>query len=1318
MPHQHKMLLLGFIVLLAICCIAGTSTWADTQAPDQDALFTALVQVQSYEEGKALLETNSGLVDFWFFTGCANVLGELSTYDFEKALLIDQILIDAVDLLESEEERKNALGWCLSSQASIYLGQFRREEALHLYEQALALFETLPEHLPGVAATCSNLGDIHADRGEYDDALLLYEKSIALYQEMKAPLGEGKAQRDIGDIYVRMGRYAEAEVQYGKALSLIQKLYSFPNLSKSLVMAGRKAEAEIYAARAYLNAVQYKFKEAVSNIKEASQIYYAIQDTIGLLATVNQLADVSLSWGHVEDAIRYYNGVKEDAKNIIDKYPDAYMFFSVLLQSLAGLGDAYSQQGLYQQAEASYNEALSIAEEYNDEPGKAAICLNFGLLLAERDRYEEAEKDILSALTIFERFGDWRGMIRCYAALSVVKTAVHDYEQALEFFDKTKEVIEDLGIDDPLLKAGLYTNLGSLYFQRGDLAAAEDCYAIALEQANRTEPPAAVDIYINIANLQLARGSLQEALETCQTASELAARLVYPRATAAARQCEGSVYLALGNHLEALARFQDALEISKQIDDPRGMIEAFHAMGLTYHLMGRFADALRYYGSALDVSQSSGYSLRDRAFTYQGIGAVYSSLGDLDKALENYSEALRIFEELEDHRGLGLCYAMIGSVRISQRKYEIAESYFLSGIQFLEESGHRSDQAFVYINLGYLYKQLGKKEQALSSLQQALQMSEQMGNELLVTLASLHLGDTLLAAGDSVSALSYYEIARDKILVMGSPFEAARVYTRIGQVYESNNQAHEAQEAYRQAIGFLEDTRGYMQIEELKSLWPQLGLDAYKRLINLLIRDGEIEQGLFYVERLKAKTLIDLMANGWTSFREGIAQTLLQEEQELFHEISRLEQELHKEWSKPKEQRRDRWLEDIQEVIAYKKEQYANLLVEIKLKAPQYAAVRTVDPEQLGLAYHSVWEQLSPGEVIVEYFVSNDETIVWVITQDGIHTASRIAMTRGDLTEQVRGFREEIENQPVREQAAVAYLSALEKGRYLYELLISPVEQYLKGATHLVIVPSDVLFYLPFGALVSCPGCEGQDLLGGKFLIEDYSISYAPSLSSLYWPFQHHGSGTYESILAVGNPTTDLRPLPFAEKEVKAAAALFHQPTVLIRDEATEATIKADLQTTQYDVVHLSTHGLFDTRMPLLSELAFCAGGNNDGALYAGEILGLPLETNLVVLSACQTALPPELTEETKGLVVGDELQGLSQALFVAGAPSAILTLWNVNDSSTSNLMQAMYRKLMGGDPKGEALRKAQLALIHDPTNLDYHHPYYWAPFVLYGDWR
>ena len=360
----------------------------------------------------------------------------------------------------------------------------------------------------------------------------------------------------------------------------------------------------------------------------------------------------------------------------------------------------------------------------------------------------------------------------------------------------------------------------------------------------------------------------------------------------------------------------------------------------------------------------------------------------------------------------------------------------------------------------------------------------------------------------------------------------------------------------------------------------------------------------------------------------------------------------------------------------------------------------------------SVQEHLGEGTVALEYFVTSDETILWVVTQEGVQTASRIAISRDELTKQVRAFREEIEDPPAPGQEAVSYLSALEKGRDLYEPLIAPVENYLQGGMHLVIIPSDVLFYLPFGALVDCPGCDKRNLYGGKFLIENYSVSYAPSLSSLYWPFQHASEGSYNSILAVGNPTGDLTA---SEQEVKQAAALFPQATVLIGEKGTEAAVKGALRTQNYDVVHLSTHGLFDTTMPLLSELVFRKGGNDDGNLYAGEILGLPLKTNLVVLSACQTALPPKLTQETEGLVVGDELQGLSQALFVAGAPSAVVTLWNVNDKSTSQLMQVMYRGLMKGKSKGEALRQAQLSLLHDTT---YRHPYYWGPFVLYGVWR
>jgi CHAT domain-containing protein len=204
----------------------------------------------------------------------------------------------------------------------------------------------------------------------------------------------------------------------------------------------------------------------------------------------------------------------------------------------------------------------------------------------------------------------------------------------------------------------------------------------------------------------------------------------------------------------------------------------------------------------------------------------------------------------------------------------------------------------------------------------------------------------------------------------------------------------------------------------------------------------------------------------------------------------------------------------------------------------------------------------------------------------------------------------------------------------------------------------------------------------------------------------------------VGNPTEDL---PAAEQEATAIASSFQESTLVVGKAGTEAAVKRALKTQDYDVVHLATHGAFDRVLPLLSRLAFCESEDEDGALYAGEILGLSLTSNLVVLSACQTALPPQLTEETQELVLGDELQGLSQALFVAGAPSAILTLWNVNDVSTSELMQAMYQQLQQGSEKRGALQQAQLTKLPpltDPDGFMYRHPYYWAPFVLYGDWR
>jgi CHAT domain-containing protein len=390
--------------------------------------------------------------------------------------------------------------------------------------------------------------------------------------------------------------------------------------------------------------------------------------------------------------------------------------------------------------------------------------------------------------------------------------------------------------------------------------------------------------------------------------------------------------------------------------------------------------------------------------------------------------------------------------------------------------------------------------------------------------------------------------------------------------------------------------------------------------------------------------------------------------------------------------------------------EYDAFLAELERDNPALGDTLSVNAERLAQYCQDVEGKLGVSTVALEYFVTDAETILWVITEDGIQTASRIAVSRDDLAQAVKSFRDVIQTPS---SQAMFDMAPMEQGSALYDLLIAPVEEYLVGAEHLVIIPSDVLFYVPFAALYYCPGCQGGSLLGGQYLIERFTLSYAPSLASLYWPLQHEGDGSYTSVLSVGNPTGDLLA---AQAEATAVAGLFSDATLLLREEGTEAAVKGTLGAREYDVVHLSTHGLFDPAMPLLSEVVFREGGGEDGHLYAGEILGLSLsQTELVVMSACQTALPPEIRQD---VVVGDEIQGLGQALFVAGVPTALLTLWNVNDASTGELMVEFYQELMSGQAKAESLAEAQLALLRGDYSLAYRHPYYWAPFVMYGDWR
>jgi CHAT domain-containing protein len=318
---------------------------------------------------------------------------------------------------------------------------------------------------------------------------------------------------------------------------------------------------------------------------------------------------------------------------------------------------------------------------------------------------------------------------------------------------------------------------------------------------------------------------------------------------------------------------------------------------------------------------------------------------------------------------------------------------------------------------------------------------------------------------------------------------------------------------------------------------------------------------------------------------------------------------------------------------------------------------------------------LGEGTVVLAYFVSDEAASVSVITYEGVQTTSKIAITRNELIEQVQSFREAIEDPPVLEQAAVSYLSALEKGRDLYELLIAPVEEYLEGFSHLVIIPSDVLFYVPFSALYHCSGCEKRDLYGGEFLIERYPISHASSLCSLELSLQKGSREEYRSILAVGNPSGDLY---CSEEETRNVASLFPERTVLIGAEATEATIKYLLRERRYDVVHFATHSLsLDGQAPFLTGIRLLPSENEDGVLRISELLGLGISIDLLTFSTGLSIEPPVESVAVGNRTVsftGEAFRVLTDALLASGVASTVIPLGNVNIWSTEKLMEVMYQ--------------------------------------------
>jgi CHAT domain-containing protein/tetratricopeptide (TPR) repeat protein len=675
----------------------------------------------------------------------------------------------------------------------------------------------------------------------------------------------------------------------------------------------------------------------------------------------------------------------------------------------------------------------------------------------------------------------------------------------------------------------------------------------------------------------------------------------------------------------------------------------------------RYDRVATYSQEALDLSRREGYK------SFQG-GALLNlsearwNLGQRDEAMRLAQEALGLSEEMR-HGSTGLAgrsHQMLGLYSLKMERLPEAIEHCQKSLESLRKARAWAPLAQSYFFLGQAQRKSDRREEAEISYNRSIKIAKAVGR-----------AETLW-----------------------------RAYSELGHLAAKEGEQRKAFKYYAEAIAIIEGMRGELGDPALKALFMENKFQVYEWMIRLLHGMKRDEEAFQYLERAKARTMLDMLGDKTFASKNSEIENLLAKERAVREQIQDLERvsgQLQQEESEEEEGSDESSVEsgsrEGKEIELLQAEQ-KTLLDRIEQLNPDLGSLLQVNP----LKGKEVQALLDEDTVLLAYYAGSEWTGVFVVTKDkilGLH----LEISRKELAEKVKEFRKDTE-----EGLTVKALTSKDYEKPLtdlYGILIKPVEKELAGKKHLVVVPHGMLHYLPFQALRSPEG---------KYLIESHTVSYLPSASVLKYA-REKNRGNHEDLLAVANPKTDLSPLPAAELEAREVSALFDRKQVLLGPGATETKFKSEGP--RYDMLLFSTHGEMIESAPLESNLRFTPTPEDDGKLKVSEIFDMEVKANLVTLSACETGL----ARGTKGgFPQGDDLVGLSRAFIHAGAPSVVASLWKVSDEVTVQMMRSFYRNLRTM-PKAEALQQAQLGLAN-ASAMTSSHPYFWAPFILVGDWK
>ncbi len=767
----------------------------------------------------------------------------------------------------------------------------------------------------------------------------------------------------------------------------------------------------------------------------------------------------------------------------------------------------------------------------------------------------------------------------------------------------------------------------------------------------------------------------------------------------------------IGTGLGASGRCAEAiphLEQARAANEAAGMMaaaaNAYNNLGICHTTLGNYAAALEAFEHCLQIAEATGEH-NDLAAPLDNIGNVYQAQGALLRALDYYHRSSALASAQGEYMADSLTNE--GDALLQLGRLPEALATLKRALALAEESHRLSNVTWAAASLADVYWRLGDRPRALQLLDHCLETAEQMEEAPLIARARRQIAALRLEDGKAEAALDMAQRAADTARRYGLLEELWPALMVAGRAHRALAQPDPAEASLREAVDVVEELRAHAvgpEADRAAFLVPHVA--PYQELVSLLA-DGERPwDALAVAEKSKGRVLLDVIAGGRTAIGAALSKEERAEEHRLEAEVLTTNSELRALRLRPEPDGARR------KALEGERDERRRALED--WRARQYAAhteLRVLRGESPPLGREDVRGLLPDGRtVLLEYSLAGQSGYVFVLSAgpsgEPVLSVHRLDVPTSEIVRLARDLRERLAGRD---------LDFGEPAARLYQALLAPARDVLRGARHVVLVPDGALWELPFQALRP---------RGGRYLVEDVAVSYVPSLSVLRDMRAHRRApdSAGGTLLAVGNPDlgasarrrapsvlmSELQPLPEAEAQVREIGRLYdpHSSAVRVGTEARESWLKQEAP--HYRILHLATHGLLDDASPLYSQLVLAAprpGEGDDGLLEAREILEMNLDADLVVLSACETG------RGQSG--AGEGLIGMTWAFFVAGCPATVASQWKVEAASTTRLMLAFHRHLRAGRAPAEALRLAALEQLRRPGE---RHPFYWAGFVAMGD--